>query len=378
MRARAFALLALASGAVASPVLAQGSTFALRGLGWAARPVSARSAGTAGALALLDPEMAANPAALTRWRSVAAWAVAAPTKRSYDSPTGSAEQQTVRFPLFGFAAVLPPRLVFGFSISDYLDRTWTLQQQDSILLRNQMETFTDAGRSIGGVSDLQLGAGYRVTQALSVGLAFHYYLGSTRLTAQRSFINVSYQQILEQSLTDFRGAGVGAGLLWSLPRLDIAASARLNGSLRSHNSSGQIAHTHLPPQLAVGLRWHVVPGVFFAGTAQYDGWGRAAADLAGTGQETARNVWTFAAGVEVPRVTLIKLHTPLRAGYRTRTLPFTSLGQEIHEHAVAGGFGFVLARDRTTIDIGFESGDRKAGVAREKFRSIFVGLTVRP
>ena len=68
-----------------------------------------------------------------------------------------------------------------------------------------------------------------------------------------------------------------------------------------------------------GLRWQAVPGVFLAGTAQYDGW-KSAEDNLGAG--STRNVWAIGVGAEVLSATLIRLRTPLRLGYRTRTLPF--------------------------------------------------------
>jgi hypothetical protein len=244
------------------------------------------------------------------------------------------------------------------------------------VVRGQSETFNDASRSIGGVSDMALGAGYRITSALSVGLGLHYYLGSTRLTAQRIFVNTAFETVSEQSQTDFRGAGVGAGLMWTTGRLDLAASGRLNGTLRSHNTSGQIARTHLPTQLGLGLRWQAVPGVYLAGSAQYDGWARAAGDLGGG--NAAQNVWAFGAGAEVTSATIIRVRTPLRLGYRRRTMPFPTVGFTIRETALSGGLGFSFASDRTTADFGFESDTRRAGPAKETFRSIFIGVTVRP
>ena len=378
MGIRPAAFVALVSMATASAASAQGSVFALRGLGWAGRPVSARTAGTAGALSMFDPTMSLNPSALARWRSVAAWAVGAPTQRTFAGPTGTVELQTVRFPLIGFAAVLPRRGAIGLSISDYLDRTWTLTERDSFVLRGDTEGYTDAGRSIGGVSDLTLGIGYQVRENVFVGLGLHYYLGSTRLLAQRAFDNRAYNDILETSLTDYRGAGIAAGITASRGKLDFAASARLNGRLRSANLTDLVAYTPLPVQLAIGLRLQAVPGVYLAGQAQWDGWSRANAALTAGGGEQALDVWTFSVGAEVPRFALLKFTTPLRIGYRSRQLPFTSLGEAINEWAVSGGIGMSLARDRTTIDLAIESGSRAAGTSSESFKSIFIGLTVRP
>jgi hypothetical protein len=378
MRARVAAvlplLLALGSGRAA----AQGSVFGLRGLGWLGRGVSARSAGTEGALSLFDPQMTANPAALGHWRSAAGWAVVAPTRRSFEGPSGSASLQTSRFPVFGFAAVIPTRTVVSVAISDYLDRTWTITRQDSTVLRGVTEKYTEAGRSIGGVSDMSLSAAYRLTPDLMVGVGFHHYLGSARLAAQKLFDNVVYQQAAEASVTDFSGAGISVGVLGTLQHLDVAFAARLNGSLHSTNTSGQSATTKLPNQLGLGLRYLPVPGVFLVGSAEYAGWGAANADLLAAARDGARNTWSLAAGAEVLSVSLLGLRTPLRIGYRWRQLPFLSLGQGIDESAFGGGFGFSLARGRTSVDFSFEKGSRSTGAEQETFSTIFAGLTVRP
>lgn len=375
---RTLKLALLLAAALVSRAEAQGSAFSLRGLGWVARPVSARSAGAAGSLAMFDPMMSLNPAALARWRSVAGYAVGVPTKRHFEGPGGEADLQTARFPLFGFAAPLPSRLVVGVSISDFLDRGYTLTREDSVLVRGVYEPFTDAGRSIGGATDLALGVGYRRSASLSLGAAFHYYLGSTRLTSQRVWENRAFNDILLASNTDFRGFGFGVGLLATTSRVELAASARLNGSLLSENTSGSEAKTKLPMELNGGLRWQVVPGVFLNGTAQYQNWSRADAELKAANEEGARNTLGISIGAEVQSVTLMAIRTPLRIGYRTRQLPFPNLGDDLDENAFSIGMGFNFARDRTTLDLAFERGKRSAGPSSETFTSVFVGLTVRP
>ena len=379
MRIARCAALLLLAGAAARPLAAQGSAFAIRGLGWSARPVSARTAGTGGALAMFDPQMSLNPAALTRWRSTAAWAVAAPTEREYQSPFGNADLKTVRFPLIGFAAMLPSRATISFSISDYLDRTFTIAVRDTMNVRGNDEPFTDAGRSIGGISDLQLGVGWRLNPNISLGAAFHYYLGSTRLVVQRSFDNLIYDEIFQQTQTDFRGPGFGAGIMGNLGRrLEFSASGRYNGTLLSSNTLGNSARTQLPAQAALGLRWQPVPGVYLAGTAQYETWSKTGASLDTTGGVQAHDVLSWSAGVEVLNFNLLFARTPLRLGYRARELPFTSLGEPVNEWGASFGVGLNLARDRATIDFSFERGERESGQAKESFNTMFVGLTVRP
>lgn len=357
---------------------AQGSAFALRGLGWIGRPVSGRSAGVAGATGLFDPQMTLNPAAITRFRAVTGYAVGAPTRRTFRGPAGDAEQQTARFPLFGFAAPLPSRLVAGISIGDYLDRTYTISRSDSVLLRGAYEGYTDAGRSIGGVSDMALTVGLRRSNALSLGAAFHYYLGSTRLASQRVWDNTAYNDILQQSNTDFRGFGVGLGAVVSVRRVSLAASARVNTSLLSENTTGSETKTPLPLELNAGLQAQLVPGVFLNGAVQYLGWSKADDELRANSEEGARNTIGLAIGAEVQSVTLAAIRTPLRIGYRTRQLPFPNLGADLDENAFSVGIGFNLGRDRATLDFAFEKGKRSAGASDERFSSAFLGVTVRP
>ncbi len=334
MRLRVALVCAGLAGALPALALAQGSVFGLRGLGWAGRPVSARTAATGGGLSMFDPEMNLNPAALSRWRSVAAWGVGAPTKRSYTSPSVSTISRRCAFRCSASRRCCRRASGSVSASRTTVDRTWTLTETDSVNLRGTMEKFTNAGRSIGGVSDMQLGGSYEVNRRFFIGLGLHYYLGSSRLTAQRIFTNLNYESIVEGSQTDYRGGGVTVGALWTLRALDLSVSGTLNGSLRSHNTSGSVAHTQLPNRFAAGLRWQVVPGVYVAGSAQYDGWARASSDIAATGS-TALNVWSVGVGAEVQRATIIGLHTPLRVGYRTRTLPFTTQGSTITESGLS-------------------------------------------
>lgn len=374
---RAFVVIA-AAALLASEARAQGSGFALRGLGWVGRPVSGRSAGAAGSLSMFDPQMVANPAALTRWRATTGFAVGVPTRRTFTGPAGDAELTTARFPLIGFAAPLPPRLIIGVAFADYLDRSFTITREDSVLLRGQYESYTDAGRSLGGVTNLALTVGHRTSPNLSLGAAFHYYMGSTRLAAQRLWENTDFADVGLASTTDFRGFGLGLGFIATMRRLEIAGSGRLNGKLLSENTGETEARTPLPLELNGGLRAEVVPGIFLNGAVQYLSWSRADQALKDAGEDGARNTLGISVGAEVQSVTLAAVRTPLRLGYRWRQLPFSNLNDELNETAFSVGVGFNFARDRSTFDLAVERGNREAGTSKETFTSLFVGLTVRP
>ncbi len=320
-----------------------------------------------------------NPAALGRWRSVAGWAVAAPTTREFDGVRGPVENETVRFPLIGFATAVRSRLSVGFSFSDYLDRTYRVDVRDTMVINGTPEPYQDAARSLGGVSDVQLGVGYRLRPNLLVGAGFHYYLGSVRLTAERVFDNAAYLDITENGITDYRGMGLAAGFIFEpSPALDIGVSGRINGKLRAEDMRERdVVYVPLPHEAAVGVRLQVVPGISVAGTAQWAGWS-GANDALPQASGGSRDTWALSGGLEIQRVTLIRLRTPLRAGYRYRQLPFLSLGENVDEQAWSVGFGFAFAQERANLDFAVDKGTRVAGTTEERFTTGFVGLTIRP
>jgi hypothetical protein len=267
----------------------------------------------------------------------------------------------------------------GFSISDYLDRTYLVRTNDTVVINGTPEPYQDNAKSVGGISDVQFGAAWRGRPTFLVGAALHYYLGSVQLTAQRTFDNIAYIDVFERGTTDYRGVGVALGaIMQPFPSLDIGVSGRYNWDIRAEDvRTGAVVHVPLPNEGAVGMRWAIVPGVIVAGSAQWAGWTSANGHIP-MASGGARDTWTLGAGVEIPRVTLIKLRTPLRAGYRFRQLPFLSLGQAVDERAWSVGWGFNFSQDRATVDFAVDKGDRTAGTTTETFKTLFVGLTIRP
>lgn len=383
MRLQAAALAALCSLG-ATRLAADDSVFGIRGLGILGRPHSAQSAAAGGGFALFDAAGGVNPAALSRWRGVAGWAVGSPSRRRVETAGGEASLTSTRFPLIGFSTVVGQRLFVGVAISDYLDRTWSVRSTLDTTLRGSPVQITDKSKSIGGVSDLRLGAAYRLSSTLAIGAGFHVLTGSTRLEVTREFDNAAYQNFRDLAVTDFSGVGFSAGALATVrPNLVLGGSLRVSSSLRAKRTSGQRASVALPIELGLGANYTPVPGVAVASSVGYATWSRAADDLVAAGQARSRNVWSLGAGLEVETIRFGAARLPLRVGYRWRQLPFPSLGSAgipapLGEHAVSGGFGLSLAGGRTTVDASVERGTRKAGDTAERFTTAFVGLTVRP
>ncbi|HWO89439.1 MAG TPA: hypothetical protein VNL98_09855 [Gemmatimonadales bacterium] len=366
--------------ACAAPAaLAQGSGLGIVGLGIPGRFVSARDAGTAGGVTLFDPEATLNPASIGRWRAAAGWATAAPSRLSLESADTSSELRSMRFPLFGFASRLRPRIAIAATVSDYLDRSYEITRRDTVDLRGTPVGYDDISRSHGGVSDLRLAAAYTFDRVW-LALAVHAYAGSSRLVASRRFDGDAYEDFIEVSQTDFSGMGLSAGTIVSvLPgRLDAGASVRIGDQLTAKNTTGRSASVPLPTEIAFGVHATPAPSIGVAATVQRAGWSRARAALVAAGQGPPRDAWSVGIGIEIQNVDFGLFHSPLRLGWRTRQLPFPIGTAELDERAFSGGLSLLFAQNRTTVDLGFERGSRSGGAVTERFSTLFVGITVRP
>lgn len=380
-RLRPCLVAAAFAAAIPGALRAQGSNFAVHGLGLPGRAVTARDAALGGAFGIVDPTSTANPGAVGLWRGLAGWGVGAPSWRTFDGTTGDGTSRATRFPLFGFATQFRPKVGLSVSVGDYLDRNWRVTQSDTIIVPARGDTvpFSDQSRSVGGVSDLRLAAAYRLSPRVAVGAGLHALIGSTQLSVTRDFADASYDDYIDISISDFSGLGLSAGVIAAVSsQITLGASVRRAGDLKVNNTSGARARVALPFEARMGGSVMPVPGVTAVATAHYAGFARGNSDLLTAGLDPARNTWSLGLGLEVDRTNLLLVRTPLRLGWRWRQLPDQIGGAWLGEHAFSGGIGFSLAEGHTIVDFAYESGVRRAGALRETFQTAFLGITVRP
>lgn len=371
--------LALAGAALAPRAVAQESVFGIRGLGFPGRPVSGRSAGTGGAFIMFDPAGVQNPASLGRWRTMVGWMVGVPTRRSFEGTAGTTSLGSTRFPLFGFGTIPGRRLVFGITVSEYLNRTWGVRDSVTVNQSGSPAPAIDQTTSVGGVSDLRFGLAYHLTPRIDVGVALHLQSGSTRSAIVRDFSDTAYVDFVNIAVTDYTGHGVSFGATAEvLPRLLLAGSLRLNSSLTAKATDGGRATTALPLEAGFGVVGTPARGVSLALSGSYAGWSSAADDLVAAGEERSRDTWSLGIGTEFDTFRGGSSRIPLRLGYRWRQLPFPVAGRLLSETAFSGGFALDLAAGRTTIDVAVERGSRSAGPQQETFTSGFLGVILRP
>jgi opacity protein-like surface antigen len=385
---RAFTLFAAAAVAWgllpgSAPLQAQSSLFGVRGLGLPGRELSARARATGGSFGLFDPESALNPASLAQVKRPVALFNAAPSRRHWETPAGSASLKESRFPLATLAGWIPHTPVsFGVSYASYTDQDFRLVSRDTITIRSQQVGVTDTLSSVGGLNQIRLAVAYDAPGGTALGASAHIITGSGRLGASRVFDDTTYSPIKQQAELSYAGVGVAVGVIQRVsPRLRVAALMRTDTRVRVRQDSLSATHdVDLPYTFGAGVMVQVSPKMTAAAQGIYRTWSGANSDLLAAGSIGAVNTIDLSAGVEYVRRPNRPTQNPIRLGIRYATLPFPlRAGDSAHEFLIAAGSGLRFAKDRAGIDLTLEQAWRSEGSDfRERAFTAVIGVSVRP
>jgi hypothetical protein len=361
--------LVLSLWVAVTPALAhaQDSQFSLHGPGTPGRFESVRARATGGAFAPFDALSWMTDAALADLRRLTASAQGIASFRRVEVGGADADLQATRFPAFLVGG--PPagrgKLVVGAGFGSYLDRTYRTTVRDSVLLRGEMEPFTDAIASDGGVTDVRLAGAWRFSPRAAIGGAFHLLSGVTRSSASRAFDDsASYHSAFEVTDVQHTGMGASAGALLDLvSSVRVAVWLRTDTELRVSVQDVEQARYGLPTTVGGALRWTPTPDLRIAALVSRQSW----ADAGG------RNTVAWAVGAEGGSPAL-----PGRIGVRGTTMPFGPAGVEPKEFAVAAGLARGVSDGRARVDLTLERLTRSGGSVRETVWSVLLGFTVQP
>ncbi len=376
---RVAAALGLLAVWVAGPAAAQDSVFGIRGLGFVGVPGTARSEAMGGAYAPFDGGGVLNPASLAAWSGSAGWAVGAAERRSFDPGTGALTLTSMRFPLFGFATPMSRRLVIGVSVSDYLNRNWSVARTDTVTPRDSALAVSDQTKSSGGVSDIRAAAAWRAGERVTLGLGLHFLTGSAQNTVARAFpADSSYIPFAQTGATDYTAVAASLGaLLTPLPRLIVSVGARVSSRLKAASPDTTV-RLQLPVELHAGVYFAPTDRLTIAALVTRAGWGSASQDLVAAGLPASRDTWSAGVGVQAAVARFFGEDVPLRLGYRWRELPFAVGTAALSERAGTFGFGLTGAGGRAGLDLAVEIGSRTAGALTERFTTMLLGVSILP
>jgi hypothetical protein len=328
----------------------QSSQFGVNGLGIPGREMSARALATGGSFALYDPASAINPAALAEYGRFNATFTILQNYRSSQGPQQQASGRDTRFPLMAVGGLVPKtRLALGLSFATYADRDYTLSVPDTVDFRGAPLPINDSLVSNGGLSDLRLGAAYRLA-GWEIGAGMQIITGSARLSLTRSFGDTLYRPVNQKAEISYAGVGAAIGLARPLGRrLALAAFLRLDGHANVERDSTDVGTVDLPVSFGGALRWRPSARLDLAGSVMTSRWGTADDDIRTLGGAGSRNTVDIGLGGELLRDPRAPERKPIRFGAHFRTLPFpVTTGAQPKEYGLSVGTGFIVARDRSS------------------------------
>jgi len=199
--------------------------------------------------------------------------------------------------------------------------------------------------------DVRLATAFQVFKSLRFGIGGHVLTGQNRMQISRAMvdsISVPYQQATTYSYT---GSMVSAGLIWAPLRMaDLSVYGRLGGTMKSYIVDSTQTTGKAPKVLGGGIEISPLAGILLAARAEWTGWS-SMQTLGTLGGFSAHDSWDYGGGLEVRGPGILGADIPLRVGYRHRTLPFAADAGVVTENTISFGFGFVLARGRSRIDL---------------------------
>jgi hypothetical protein len=369
MRTRFPAVLVAGLLGLAGPgrAAAQSSPFGINGLGVPGRSESARARATGGAFAAFDPLSALTEAPLVGISRLTASASGATSYLTDDFGGSRTSRRAARFPVWQLAGPAWSRVVIGAGVTTYLDRSYRVVIQDTVLLGGSSQAVRDLLAGDGGVTDLRFVAARRFG-SLNLGIGFHLLGGSSRFDVRRDFTDTSsYGSVEETGELAYRGSGIsGSAILRLGHSVRLAGFARRDTRLSSEENAASVGKNDLPATLGGAVRWQPAPELAVAASLMRRSWARAA-------DSGAFNTTAWSVGAEIGSVRI-----PLRVGVRGGDLPFGPGASAPREFGLAVGSGFQLSEGRGIIDVTLERLRRTGAGLTETAWTVLVGMTVRP
>ncbi len=355
---------------------AQGS-ISNQGYGYPTGGLSGSAASMAGANAEIDPNSAINPAAITRSNRLSVMLRYEPEFRRTTLADVSSDATVLRFPAFQATGGYG-RWVGALGVSSVLDRTWRNQYADTLLIGGDPVSSLLQVGSEGAMSDARAAVGYVVNPRLQLGASLHALVGENRTLFSRTFDPTSGVSAISQSSSfGFTGTAVSLGAVAEVvPDLVVSGSARFGQRMSVELLGTEVADAKVPARYGLGVTYFGIRGVSMYGRVDQTQWTDMADML--TDSTSVFDATELSVGVEALGPRVLGAYSALRAGLRTRTLPFGVNGREVSEQGFAFGVALPLARGRGQIDLGAQRMFRSVSGIKESAWLLSLGLGIRP
>ena len=371
-------LLALAAFVLAVPAAAQG-TISNLGFGYPSGQLSTRSLGAGGALGEIDPLSATNPAVLSYFGGSVLYFQAEPEYRTLHIAGATEKSSVARYPLIVAAFPVATNLMLGLSVSNLLERSFETSSRGNAQVGDSLLATTNRFKSDGAVGDLRIALSWNVYNWLKLGASAHAIAGDNRVSNIQSFDDSTrFARLLDTATVGYTGNAYSAGFeLIGGDQVSFAGSYRRGGHLSLKRGDTTLSNAHVPDRLALSVAYLGIKGTTLAVRTAKDTWSRMA--LLGSNNVHITDSWDTSIGADVLGPRLGSNPVQLRAGLRSRTLPFGLAAQSVSEKSYSFGAGTLLSRGRAALDIAGIHASRSAGsTLSESAWTLSVGVTVRP
>jgi hypothetical protein len=369
--------LLLALGVMPAAAAAQ-ANLSTQGFGYPTGQLSARADATAGAVGEVDPLSAVNPASIAFIGDQLLFFEAQPEFRSVTSAAGSDRTNLSRFPLVFGALPMGSRWVFSIGSSTLLDRTSASSIVGTQIVGADTVGMTTDLKITGAINDVRLAAGVSAAPWLQLGVGVHAITGRNLVTLGQSFTDTStFSDFSQQRQLSYSGGALSAGAIASGFGFRVAGSFRYGGAMRVEAQDTVLGRGHVPNMVGLSLAYSGIKNSTLAVRTSHEGWSSMAG--MGTASLGVHDTWDTSVGADVAGPNVAGHVLQLRAGVRSRDLPFDAAGKQVTERSVAAGFGSGWAGGHVITDLSLARANR-TGVAgtSEKAWIVTIGLTLRP
>lgn len=372
---------ALASAAVFAPwlsVRAQANLSA-QGFGYSPGQFSARAQATGGAVGEMDPLSPINPATIAVFPSRILYFQAQPEFRTVSTQNGTDRTSINRYPVVFAAMPVRGNFVMSLSSSTLLDRTSTTTFNTTQSLGGgESVDMTTTVHIDGAMNDVQLAGAWTPYPWLHLGLGGHAITGHNLVDLKQSFPDSErFATFTNSRILGFSGSAFSGGFQVQTNAINLSASARVGGRLNLSSEDTLLTSANVPNHFGASLAYTGITGSAIAIRTARDDWSRIGG--LGTPGLIGVNAWDTSIGADMQGPKVGQRYIQLRAGFRTRTLPFQAANQTVTENSFSAGLGTSFAQGHVLTDLGVIRATRSADVAAQEHAwTISVGVAVRP
>lgn len=376
---RTLIVASLAMVLLASRADAQGA-LSTQGLGYPTGQMSARAEGTGGAVADFDPLSLVSPASIAGAGTSALFFQYSPEFRSVTAGSGKASTTTARFPLVAGILPMGQDWTVSLSSSTFLDRSSETSLVRRHLVGADSVDETERNKVLGAIDDLRLALGWAGSQKFHVGVGAHIFSGSNRITLQQIFPDSSgmFTSTSQAGRISYAGFAASLGMEFHPSRVvGFAISGRKGGDLRAEAGDTAIGSARLPDHYSASMSFDGITGATISARVAHDTW--SSLNSLASSNIQGFDAWDYSVGAEATGPRVMQRIITVRAGARSRTLPFGFNGQKVSETSFMAGLGVPLARDRAGLDFTLQRAARSAaGDIKERGIILSFGLRVSP